>query len=217
MLAAIGAVAGELGERHPEHALDLRGLGPQVEPLGDGADLGDDVAAGDRGVEVVELAAHGHQLGVEPDLLVRFAQRGVERRLARIHPPAGKAHLTAMAAHLPRASSQQHLGPIADIGEQHQHGRVSGIDRTPAATAGPRSGPRASTCASVGTASDRPRRGRTERPDRRAGDDLATAADRWRRDLGAGFRLSHPRLNRRTRATSRTRSAGRAPRPGPRS
>ena len=106
---AIRVGSDELGERHPEHAVDLRTVRLQFDRRRDGADDGHDVAAADDRVEVLELALDVDQRRIEPDLLVRLAQRGVDRRLARIDPPAGKADLTAMGAHVHRPPGQQHL------------------------------------------------------------------------------------------------------------
>ena len=78
----------------------------------DGGHLGHDVAATDHRVEMGQLAVDAGRRRVEPDLLVRLAERGVERRLAGIHSPARKltSPLWCRSSHERRVSNTS--GPV---------------------------------------------------------------------------------------------------------
>ena len=80
-----------------------------------------DVAAADDGVQVRQLADHPRRGGVQPDLLVRFAQRGLDRCLTLVDPTAGKAHLAPMVAHRHGPPGQQDLGTVDTVDEDEQH------------------------------------------------------------------------------------------------
>ena len=67
---------------------------------------------------------HGHAAGVEPDLLVRLAQRGRRRvGVARVGRAAGERRLAGVVAHGGGALQHQHVGLAGLVlAEQHQHG-----------------------------------------------------------------------------------------------
>ena len=177
---ALGAVrvgSDELGERQPEHPLDLRAGRAQRDDLRETADERDDVAAADDGVEVIELGEQRHQRRIEADLLVGLAQRRVGRRLAGVHAPAREADLALVVAQVARPPGQQDLGALLPVGEGDEHGGRPGVgerrhDRLPRRGVGEDGldvvdGDRQR----VGGRGVQPAR----RPGRRAGDDLRAA------------------------------------------
>jgi hypothetical protein len=123
----VGAGLREFGERRPQDAIDLAGerfdVGSMVEHRHDRHD----VAAADDRVEMCEFTDDGRDVGVEPDLLVRLPQGGVDRRLARVEPPAGKADLPAVVTHVHRSPGEQHLGSVGPVDQCDQHGRHTSV------------------------------------------------------------------------------------------
>ena len=65
--------------------------------------------------------------GIEADLLVGLAQRGLGRRLAGVRAAAGEADLALVVAHVAGAAGEQDLGALLAVGEGDEHGGRPGV------------------------------------------------------------------------------------------
>ena len=131
VLAAERAIAREVGERDPQHALHFGGLGAEVQPLGHRADLGNDVAPCDGGMEMLELTVHGDQPGVEPDFLVRLAQRrGGEVGVLGVAASAGERDLAGVAAEVVAALGEDRvqLAVLVEVERGEDGGLGAAVD-----------------------------------------------------------------------------------------
>ena len=84
---------------------------------------------GRRQPQLGQLAEHLDLGRIEPDLLLRLAQRRLDRALAGVDRAAGEGHLPGVRTHVVRALGEQQLAaPVpVEVGEQDQYGAAAGV------------------------------------------------------------------------------------------
>src|SRR6185503_2273228 len=118
-----GAAVENEAERHLEDARDLARVGARDElPIPHEADNGRDGEAGTR-QELVERADDFDGLWLEPDFLVRLAERRFGRALAGRDTAAGQANLARVILEMRRAFGEQHGWAARTIEQSEQHRR----------------------------------------------------------------------------------------------
>ncbi len=95
-------------QRHFEHLVDFVGVGVQLEARPHPRHRGKDAKSKTGGIEI-EIPDRGDEGAMQTDLLLRLAQRGVERRrIGRIDLAAGKRYLPGVIIEMSGALGQQH-------------------------------------------------------------------------------------------------------------
>ena len=102
------------------------------EPPGHQADDRQDLVAGHHGRDRPQGADHLDRCRVEPNLLLRLAQRGADQLLARLGPAAGERDLAGVTAHVVAALGEDQaglVGPVVDRDEDSGILVAVGVER----------------------------------------------------------------------------------------
>ena len=120
----------QLADRHVVDLVDLVGArDAHLAPLPPPAEDRGDREVARRQPQLGQLAEDLDGRGVEGDLLLGLAQRGLDRGLPRVDGAAGEGHLAGVRAHVVGALGQQDLALAVGIGvgEEHQDRPAAGV------------------------------------------------------------------------------------------
>ncbi len=123
----------QLVELEAEHGLDLRRVGPKLEPLADQAHERVDLVVGHERPDRRQRPDHVDLVRRQPDLLLRLAQGGGQQRLGRgVAPAAREGDLAGVAAQVGPALGEHEARPLRPPEQRHQDRRLGvpvGVDR----------------------------------------------------------------------------------------